>query len=43
MACAYGAFAHNAVVYREETPLALSAARGVANVAAGAMAAPFRA
>ena len=43
VACAYGAFAHNAVVYREETPLALSAARGVANVAAGAMAAPFRA
>ena len=41
VATAYEAFEHNAVVYQEETPLALSAVRGVANVAAGAMASPF--
>ena len=32
---AYGAFAHNAAVYSEDTPLALNAARGAVNVAAG--------
>ena len=41
VAAAYEAFEHNAVVYQEETPLALSAVRGVANVAAGAMVSPF--